>query len=879
MRMLLNDDWKITWEPLSREAADAFHVRNKSKDWLDANLPCDIHMPLIKYNIIAEPLHADNCFSSEWTEKRSWWFSKHFKINAEQIASERIEITFEALDAEADVWLNDTFLGHHRSAFYPFTREVKNLIHEGENRLLVRVTSGLERYSEQDISLTRESVVPLTGNVIGVRGDERRVMVRKPQYVYGWDWGPRIATCGIVGDVRLDFSQGLRFRNAHAVTLSVDTGGNGAAQVSLQIELENLHPFRTMETSLKVELLYGSQLAVSTEAEHYLRSGINYIKLRMEVPDAKLWWPNGMGDQPLYTVRASAQSSSQRVDLPSFQFGIRTLRLNMEKLTDGNANANANANASENDKEKEKENESAILCEDVERRFAFEINGVPIFCKGANWIPADSIYARLTNESYETLLQEAKEANFNMLRIWGGGIYERDIFYEKCDEYGILVWQDFMFACAKYPDHLAWFREEVEREIDYQTLRLRNHCSLALWCGNNEVQWAFDEGWNETDAVDFFGGAICYNDIAPRIVERNCPEIPYWNGSPYGGTRPNGSVSGDRHHWHDCTMNEQMEKRITPEEYDKITAKFVSEYGYIGPCRKSSIEAYHQGLPLDRTSKVWQLHNNTFEKDTVLAGIDKHYVPSENLNIDDYLLYAGLCQGLMYGYSLESMLSKPFCSGALFWMYNDCWGEVGWSIIDYYLTRKISYYFVKRAFEPVKLILRHQNGTVTLTAINETSSTITETIAYGQSRYDAVEEDKQPIQLFHAVIPPSYRGTILEWKANEYDPHQAFQYAKSVSDLPSFKPAVLRAASFRDLMIPSALLTLSNIQDKGDCLSFSVTSDVFAHAVHFGLDERIQFSDEYFDLLPGEQRTISMRKPKPSESFSTDCLIPKCINQ
>jgi beta-mannosidase len=843
MKMHLNEGWQMTWEPLYRQVSDFMQVANKQQDWLSTNLPCDVHMPLIEQGIIMEPLLADQCFSSEWIEKRSWWFKKEFYLTEQQMASERVVITFESLDVEADIWLNDVHLDHHRSAFYPFSCDIKAKARLGINHLLVRVTSGLEHVSEQDIALIHETVAVMENDQVGQRGDNRRGLLRKAQYVYGWDWGPRVATCGIMGDVAIECIHSFQIRDVYATTLGLNPGTD--AHLRFQIEMENLHPFQTLEVDLELELLFDSNRVGLIKTAQCLRSGLNYIKLPFVVPDAKLWWPNGMGSQSLYTVRVTAQTKTHRVEYPAFSFGIRTLHLNMDKIAQGND----------------------------ERAFAFEINGVTVFSKGGNWIPADSIYARVTDAKYDTLIKEAKEANFNMLRIWGGGIYERDVFYEKCDEYGILIWHDFMFSCAKYPDNLAWFREEVEREIDYQTRRLRNHCSLALWCGNNENHWGFDEWWNDTEASEIYGGAVCYNEIAPRLVERNCPEIPYWNSSPYGGEHPNGTQSGDKHHWHDCMMNEDMEKRITPEEYDKITAKFVSEYGYVGPCRKSTIEAYHNGQPLERKSKIWQLHNNTFEKDTVLAGINKHYIDSQHLEIDEYLLYAGLCQGLMLGYSLEAIRSKPFCAGALFWMYNDCWGEVGWTIIDYYLTRKISYYFVKRAFEPVKLILRQQDEWFQLTAINETSCSINETLEYGLMRYDGAEKRSSQIEV---ELPPYSRSVVLQWGVESYDSRNSFIFVKPISEESKMKPVILRSDVFRSLSISESQFKIDNFQNINNGQScFTVTSDTFAHAVHFGLNETIRLSDEYFDLLPGEQRKIIVSHE--GHTITEEMIVPQFI--
>lgn len=967
MKLLLNEEWQLTWEALSWDKEYASLILAKQTDWLLTQLPCDVHMPLIEHGIIPEPLVADNCFQSEWTEDKSFWFKKIIMITSDQLATEHMELTLESLDAEADIWLNGKHLGHHHSAFYPFTSNVKKIVKAGENVLLIRVTSGLEHYGKQDMANTYESAVPMRNEIIGVRGDERRTMVRKPQYVYGWDWGPRVATCGIMKQAWIEFCDGMRIRNVRAVTEAVSVsagaragtgagvrgagaiagvgggasasagvGGAGAiagsgtgmgrgssagvsggliasavagesvgvgvgvsqAKLRFDVEVESFHPFTTGEATVKIDVLYEGKSVVSTEIEAYLRSGLNFISWQTEIAEAQLWWPHGMGGQPLYTVRVTATSKKIQVVYPDFKIGLRTVRINTDKIANNDETTNPNEPFSD------------------ERQFTIEVNGVAVFCKGGNWIPADSIYARVTDERYDVLIHEAKQANFNMLRIWGGGIYERDVFYDKCNEYGILVWQDFMFSCAKYPDDLPWFREEVEREIDFQTRRLRNHCSIALWCGNNENTWGFDEWWNQTAHPEFYGGAVIYNEIAPRIVQRNCPDIPYWNSSPYGGEHPNGSEQGDRHHWHDCTMNPDMEKRITPEEYDKITAKFISEYGYIGPCRKSTIENYHNGEQLDQGSKVWQLHNNTFEKETVQAGINKHYIDPKSLTLDEYLLYAGLCQGLMLGYSLEAIRSKPFCSGSLFWMYNDCWGEVGWTIIDYDLRRKISYYFVKRAFEPIKLILRKQNNTVEVTAINETDEWISEVLECGIASYSGNDpglgnsgsesamdssgldgtgsesgvdnsglgssgmggkrrglDGKHPVEV---TLPPRSRSIIHRFSLENQNPEQMFCYVKPLSAGSLILPAVLRESEFRNLQITKPQLSITGFERVGDTVHFTVTSDRFAHGVHFDLADDQRLSDEYFDLLPGESRTVVVWDAM-LEYSSTETIHPQSV--
>ncbi len=832
-RISLNGDWNLRYENLSWGPEKAAVVSGEKHGWMTCKVPCDVHTPLIENGIIKEPLEALYCFDCEWVEDKSWWFKKVFDVDGEIFKGDVVELTLESLDVEADIFLNGTHLGHHKSAHYPFTADVKQYLKDKENILLVRVTSGLEHYSENDINPFKKSVSMEEG-----RGDARRVYVRKAQYVYGWDWAPRIATCGIAKDVYIKSYEKLAIRGVHVRADSVHAD---QAVLAFKVEVENLHPFKSFDGMVQVELVGNGVPSLYARELFHLRSGLNFVSFKLVVTQPKLWWPNGMGDQNRYTVRVSAKADGVLTEYPAFKYGIRTLRLNTEKLNHD------------------------------ERLFAFEINGIKTFCKGGNWIPADGIYARVTEQKYDTLIKEAKEANFTMLRIWGGGIYERDIFYEKCDEYGILVWHDFMFACGLYPDDREWFQREVEKEMDYQTRRLRNHPCMALWCGNNENHWGFSEWWVGDNRPEFLGGATCYNRIAPSVVEKNCPNIPYWNSSPYGGDKPNGNEIGDRHHWHDCTMNPDMEKRITPQEYDKVSSKFVSEYGYIGPCAKSTIEKYHAGNPVDRNGAIWNLHNNTFEKDTVVAGIAKHYVDSQNLDLDDYILYAGLCQGLMYQYSLEAIRFKKDCWGSLFWMYNDCWGEVGWTIIDYYLMRKPSYYYVKRAFAPVKLILREMDGEVKVMGINETSEPMSFEMEYGYISFDGTTKSTLKT---HVLLEPFCRDIVFKFSKGDHDFFSGVCYVKPLDS--RVEPALLRLKDFRELNLPRAIIQVDSIEKLDDSIRLTVSSNTFAHAVHFNLEDSVHLSDEYFDLLPGEKRQIEIRVP--SKDFDIGQIKPMCVS-
>ncbi|HEY3289007.1 MAG TPA: beta-mannosidase, partial [Anaerolineae bacterium] len=501
-------------------------------------VPGDIHQGLMGAGRIQDPLLGLNSFDCAWTEERAWWFRKRFATDPAWLRSDAVELELNGLDAEASIYLNGAHLGDHRSAFYPFVADIKKLVSpDAENTLLVRLTSGVDAVHVKPEQLAALGVPVGTeaGNGRPERGDPRRVFVRKPQYSFGWDWSPRVATTAIGGDVTIRAWNAAYIRD---VLVRPERSGNGYNDISLAVTVtvDAWHYFSTANGSLTVTVIDEKGARVTATHAGLLRSGLNHITCMLPLETPRLWWPNGMGDQHLYTVQVSLDAKGSREDAtveraiwPAFKYGLRFVELDTG--------------------------------DEDEVRFAFVVNGKRIFSKGADWIPVDTLYARAGAERYERLVDEAKQANFNMLRVWGGGLYEPEAFYAVCDRAGILLWHDFMFACAPYPDHEPWFREEVRREAEYQTKRLRNHACMAVWSGSNENNWGFDEWWHDQTNA----GAYLYNHLLPAVVHENSPDIPYWNGSPYGGVHPNSADVGDRHHWFDCMMNPVMEKRITPE--------------------------------------------------------------------------------------------------------------------------------------------------------------------------------------------------------------------------------------------------------------------------------------------------------------------------
>lgn len=813
----LNQGWRLHEAPLSWNVGDLGRVMALEEGWMSCKVPCDVRMPLIELGIMKDPALADYCFDGEWTANRSWWFVREFDSADLAIASGPVELCMESLDTWAEIFFNGDHIGTHISAHYPFRCDLKARIRKGVNVLAVRLTTGIEKITEEQVAELDWCICHEKNNGCPERGDLRRTHVRRPQYNAGWDWSPKAYSIGIMKDVTITCHEGSSIRSVNLMTLRAEE----TAQLRLSVEIEHFDPIRSADGTLQVSVYKDGTLCVQVCKEDFLlTSGENYVDLDIAIPNAKLWWPAGYGEQPLYDVDVELETEGCTLRYPRFHYGIRTVALDTSRNGTGG------------------------------RNFELVINGVSVFCKGANWIPNDTIYARVSKEKYVTLIEAAKEANFNMLRVWGGGNYETDCFYDLCDRHGILLWHDFMLACGACPDHEEWFRREVEREANHQTKKLRTHPCIALWCGDNELHRYLESVHIHERLPGKHYGVYAANYIEKRIVHTNCPQTPFWNSSPYGGDYPDSELVGDTHYWDPCTMNPDMAKRINPFEYDRQDAAFVSEYGYIGPCARESIETYFDGKPIDRSGHIWDIHNNTFEQETVCAGIEKHYLDkADELALEPYILYAGMVQSLMLGYSLEAIRFKTGCGGSLFWMYNDTWGEVGWTIIDYYLRKKPSYYGVKRAFAHRKLILRQVDGRLLVTGCNDTAEDLVTKAEFGYVSADGTIRNTAQITL---TLPAHSRTHVLDCPMPDGDKQNGFVVI--IPEDVSLAPERLYTQELRNTTHFVSLPNVLHTEKTGDALRVTLKAEAFTHGVYFeGVED---CTDNYFELLPGEIKTV-----------------------
>ena len=778
--------------------------------WIPMQVPGDVTCALVDAGIIEEPFLKTNTKKNLWIRDLSWWLIKEFEVTAETLEEDIVRLNIEMLDFNADILLNGMRVAHHENAFCAFSEDVKRFLQVGKNQLVIRLTSGMELHYPKD----SVSYYCASDNAIC----DQRVYTRKPQFTYGWDWCQPVPTCGIGRSIEIEAFSGAKVSAARVDTLKLD---GGDAEIEFNFEIEKSNMVQSAETEIEYALEIDGETVYTGRQTKMLVGGINYVSERVTLQGAKLWWPNGYGAQNLYTFTARCTARGITNEMPAKRIGIRTIELDTSKLEDGS------------------------------RNFFFKVNGTRIFCKGGNWVPTDSLYLRTPDSSYKTLVSEGAAANFTMFRMWGGGTYEPDCFYEYCSEYGILLMHDFMYACGFYPDHLDSFLFEAEREAEYQTKRLAHYPCMAVWTGNNEISESYSDWFPAPVKPDRFYGEKVFNYIQPRAVHRNSPTVPYMPSSPYFGERANLTEEGDVHAWSYFGRDPKTKFKFVYEleAFDRIPARFSSEYGFFGAQMESTVRRYHDGEEMAFDGEIWKHHGEFDRKRSNIDGaINRHITDFSTLDIPGYLTYSGIMQGLLYAELAEAMRQKPYGAGDLIWMYNDCWPETGWTIIDYYLTRKISFYFLKRAFQPRKLIIRKAEGGARVTVINETPEPITAEITCGYMTFDG-KTDSLCTKTVEAA-PHSWQQFDL---AVCNDLQNGFYFASAEG----FDTADSLRAYYRDYVFPESHAKIEAVEQDGNDLLVTVSADVYTpFAYLMTSDDRVHYSDNYFTLYPNEKKTI-----------------------
>jgi len=871
-QLSLDGEWQLEYVDYGEGVKKGIHrLDYKPQTPLEAWVPGEVHLDLMREGIIEEPLYGRNALEQQWIEDKEFWYRKEFSI-PEKFQGKKVELTpspfplpcgerievrgkrkflyneliFWGLDLDSDIYLNGEKIREHHNMHTPCYIDVTDKLKDN-NILAVRLDCGIKSRQGKPIQ-----VLP------GEKWYKKwytKVWARKAQFTYGWDWAPRLLNVGIWRGVELISYEKAALRDifVHA-RFSSDY-----KKATLQISgfLENI-----TQKECKVHLeanLKGGEENFSSSFSFTAHPGLNRIDMSLDVPNPRLWWPHPLGEPFMYEFSLKAREGSFLLDEYSTPIGLREVSLLQKPLS-------------------EKEGTSFII----------QINKVNVFCKGADWVPPDSLIARVDREKYTKLIDMAKEANFNMLRIWGGGIYEDPYFYEQCARNGIMVWQDFMFACAYYPDDPS-FLHQVEKEIETVLKKLRNYTSIVLWCGNNEIQWLHkktsEEQGTDLELIDF----PIYHRIIPRLCALLDPSRPYWFSSPYGGEDPCSEYQGNRHAWQVSINARKEENKANYKLYGKDRGKFISEFGILSSIEKKSLQRF---LPKDELylgSPTWRFHNNQFEKGNIARLLKFFYKDPASLSLDEYLLFSMLIQAEALKYALEHWRRRKFnTAGALFWMYSDCWGATGsWTIVDYYLNRKPSFYYVKRSFAPLGISFKEIEGGLAIYEINDTLENFKGHVEWGLSTFEGnpLEKERKTIS-----IPANSSEKIAEIRfpsLAEEDKKEMFYWAelwekerliaKDRYFLTNFGKLNLPLAKVKHdiyklddrrykIMLQSekfAWFIRLNINPSiGDGFKASSKPSKF---VSLNINPLIRFSDNYFDLFPGQVKEIIIENATDEE--------------
>jgi beta-mannosidase len=647
----LNEDWHFQPASILSPPKDKDLGQNINPDGYKTQLPNTALNALFENGAIEDPFYRTNEERLQWLEKKDWVFEKTFDADEKLLKKEKIDLILRGVDTYADVYLNDVLIQKTDNAFRTWRLEVKNLLKHKGNVLKFLFTSPLskEKILADDALVDYPDVYNTT-----------RVYTRKPQYQYGWDWGPRFVSCGLQS-AELQSWDMLRLEDTHIKQVKL-TRERADMEAHLTV-------FSTADTSATVNIVANGK---TFSRLFYVNKGSNEVNFEFEILYPSYWWSHDLGTPFLYTIEVNIENHATIFDQKKVKIGLRTLELVTEKDAKGES-------------------------------FYFKLNGYPIFAKGANYIPENIFLERVKHEHHLRTIQSAVDANMNMLRVWGGGVYETDDFYNICDEKGLLVWQDFMYACAMYPGDEK-FLQNAEIEAVEQVKRLRNHPSIALWCGNNEINEAWHNwGWQprfNPDQKEYIWNAYktLFNKILPTAVKENASQTAYWESSPRLGRYNDKSYTeGDSHDWfvwHDERPFEHFEQKIP---------RFMSEYGFQSFPEWRTIESFTKPEDRELTSEVMLLHQKHPKGNQLIKKYMAQYfkVPK---TFKDFVYVSQLLQAEGIGKAIEAQRrAKPYCMGTLYWQLNDVWPVASWSSIDNFGRWKALHHKVKEVYQPVLL--------------------------------------------------------------------------------------------------------------------------------------------------------------------------------
>jgi beta-mannosidase len=834
---------------LNQSLTGAWQFRQAgAQEWLPAQVPGGVHTDLLAAGRIPDPFVADNEKRVQWVAESDWEYRRTFGVAADLLAEEQVFLVCDGLDTLAEVKLNGQVLGKTDNMFRQYRWEVKSLLRHGENELAVAFASPV-RYAA-----AREAERPLRGVSQAIPGGPH---LRKAPCQFGWDWGPMLPPIGIWKDIRLEGRSLARLDDVHLR----QRHEKGKVMLEAALTVERWSP-APLAATLHVVAPNGEVLEGAAQV-----SGTG--TLDVSIPNPQLWWPNGYGDQPLYRVEVVLHSGGKELDRRVYQVGLRTIELRQQPDEWG-------------------------------KSFTFVVNGVPIFAKGSDWIPADSFPTRISDEYLEGLIRDAAATHQNMLRVWGGGFYEEERFYDLCDRYGILIWQDMVFACSIYPMTDPAFIENLRVEIAEAIRRLRHRASLALWCGNNEMEQGWEMwGWAKSDFEDQITslaqnfpplrwwakmlsqrqllpdwkeqrGAYLqfFHTTLPGWVAQLDPDTPYWPSSPSSDTpfqNSNGQEQGDAHYW------DVWHGRQPFTAYRDQYPRFMSEFGFQSLPPLETVRTYADEANWNMTSYIMEHHQRSGSGNgLMLAQMTDTFRTPKDFPSLVYLSMLLQAEGIRYGVE-HWRRNMHRISGTLYWQLNDCWPVASWSSLDFFGRWKALHYAARRFYAPLMLSVLDEGTKMGIHVTSDLAEAW-----QGKVRWT--------LETIGGQVLASGEEAVLA--APRADTHvRTLDFADRVSEDP---PATLKTGNSRGVVftaelwkgdrraalnvatfVPNKHLTLTDpglavdVRQEGGQLVFEAKARSLARFVELALAGADGvFSDNYFDVPAGRSVAVTCPMPK-----------------
>ena len=831
----MDQDWldlsAASWTVRADQSAAAWgtvpeQLKAKLAEGIPATVPGVVHTDLLAAGLLADPYLGTAEADQHWVGDQTWVYSA--TVSLPELGHEHYDLVCDGLDTVAEVLVNGESVGRSANQHRRNTFEIRPALTPGENVIEVRFTPALE-YADQLVEL------------LGARPHVEKHpfnMIRKMACNFGWDWGPCLITAGIWKTIGLRGWSHARVADVSvaATAAAGDHGWNGRLRVRAQL----VGDLRFAAVTVRVSGNDAHAEMVVPAAE--------WTELDLEVSGIRPWWPWSLGDQPCYDIEVTFHNDVRVLDRVSRRTGFRTATLDTTPDSDGEG-----------------------------AKFALQLNGAELFVRGADWIPDDCFPSRVTPDRYRERIQQAKDANIDLLRVWGGGLYEQDAFYDACDELGVLVWQDFALACAAYPEEEP-LRSEIEAEARDNVMRLSPHPSLAVWCGCNENIWGkADWGWDET-LGELTWGAGYYYDLFPKVLAELDPSRPYWPGSPASGVpdvHPNSPDFGCMHIW-----DVWNERDYTG--YDDYAPRFVSEFGYQGP---ATFATWARTLPpSDRAgaSPAMLAHQKAADGNGKLTrGLAGHLLcPGETADaFDDWLYAMQLQQARAVRHGVDRWRSlRGRCLGSVVWQLNDCWPVTSWAALDLgtdaagapVARRKPLWHALRAAYADRVAVVQHEDGAWRLALVND-----------GRDDWDAVgtvrlrrldgevvwskplAETLGPRSRVDVALdaPPDERG--LAW---DVDVRRAERYVRLLDEDVA---AGLPAPGFE-----------ATVDETPRGVAVTVTATTFLRSLCLfadRLDENALVDTCMVDLFPGESHTFEVAGTIADHAALTDRPVLRCV--